>query len=87
MKKYWVTKTGEKIKISNMTTTHIINCIKMLENKYNHGEFMSYFGYSDGELEYFDKGIEDFTDRAIYEVFPIYTYLEEELKKRLVGIE
>lgn len=29
--KYWTTKTGEKLKIVDMETSHIENCIKMLE--------------------------------------------------------
>ena len=34
--KYWKTKDGKKLKITEMETSHIENCIKMLErNKSN----------------------------------------------------
>ncbi len=29
--KYWITQQGEKLKIREMTESHILNCIKMLE--------------------------------------------------------
>ena len=28
---FWTTRNGKQIKISDMTTSHIINCLKMLE--------------------------------------------------------
>ena len=28
---YWTTREGKKLKISDMATSHIINCLKMLE--------------------------------------------------------
>ena len=31
MAKVWTTNTGEKLKLSEMTTSHIINCIATLE--------------------------------------------------------
>src|ERR1035437_4248960 len=29
--KYWITQTGEKLKVKEMTTQHIENCIRMLQ--------------------------------------------------------
>ena len=36
--KYWKTKTGEKLLIKDMETSHIENCIKMLERKLSSGD-------------------------------------------------
>lgn len=30
---YWITKTGKKIKISQMKTNHILSCIKIIDKQ------------------------------------------------------
>lgn len=78
----WTTKNGKTLEISKMETSHILNCIKMLKRKYDHGYIMRQFGFSDGEIMYYDEAQEDITEQSIEEVFPIYVSLKKELENR-----
>ena len=46
MKKTWKTKEGKKLKIKDMTTGHIQNCIKLLE-KYDSHCFLNAYKFLD----------------------------------------
>lgn len=57
---YWTTKGGEKISIKDMTTEHIINCIKMLQKQIdtkNTARMVGIFGVAD-----------DQDDNIVYEI-------------------
>jgi len=48
--KYWTTREGTKLKISEMETDHIKNCMKMLErnlDKYNANVSRTVHGFDD----------------------------------------
>lgn len=82
----WKTKAGQAIKIKDMTSVHIQNCMRLLErNKCNEdmqvgawassmsGDMASYCAEQD-----FDNALEE----SVEERFPIYKAFECELKKR-----
>ncbi len=43
--KYWVTKDGKILRIKNMTSNHIQNCISMLEIRYTQEQLKRYATY------------------------------------------
>lgn len=46
--RYWITQSGEKLKVKNMTIVHIENCIKMLQKLLRSRPIeQSYMGNSD----------------------------------------
>jgi hypothetical protein len=65
----WTTKDGAEIPISQMTTAHIENCIKLMERS---GNTQSTFGG-------FDESGKPWADR---DVNPVYVALVEELEAR-----
>lgn len=66
---YWTTREGKKLKISEMGTSHIQNCMKMIRRK-----FPAMFIEED-IVDEFDA-IPPFYLRCVY------AYMEEELNKR-----
>lgn len=59
--KYWKTKKGEKLLIRDMETSHIENCIQMLEKKIKEGRTMViHAGGHDADDMYYDE--EDITE-------------------------
>ena len=78
---YWTTKTGEELKISNMKTSHIENCIKLLERNAKNGvHTMINCGYAP------DNDYIEYEENIIYgeEYLDITSYkeLNEELNNR-----
>ena len=53
--KYWITQTGEKLKVKEMTTQHIENCIRMLQKhiatKPERGYYMGISDYGEEWVE------------------------------------
>lgn len=44
--KYWITKEGDKLKLTDMGTEHILNCIGMLQKRFNEdGKAIAYREY------------------------------------------
>lgn len=76
MKRIWVMKDGTKIKIKNMETSHIKNCVKMLERKYKeHNNDLDHFWF---ELDGFNP---EFHKVDLSEC-PYLLAFEKELEKR-----
>ena len=80
---YWTTKKGEELEISNMETSHIENCIKLLERNAENGVNVIIRNSPDGDDDY---GIEEaytvygeeYLDSTPYE------RLKKELNKRKI---
>ena len=72
---YWTTKSGHKLKITEMTSDHIRNAIKYLENK---GTYTVDLGGVD--ITEIGRYEEDWTER------PIYKALYNELERRVLGL-
>lgn len=54
MNKIWITREGKKIDVKNMSTQHILNCIKALEeNRINFYVSLGYF--EDNDFQMFDE--------------------------------
>jgi len=66
----WTTKDGVEIPITEMTTSHIENCIKMMERS---GNTHSWF------YAFFDENGKPWADR---DVDPVYVARVEELEAR-----
>lgn len=87
-KRIWITKSGKKIRIKDMTTSHLYNTVKLLERKAKQyqqdlpypcfqGEMAQI--YADNEWDYItSKSIEDLCDL----MYPAYTSLVKEYSKR-----
>lgn len=71
---YWVTKSGEKILIRDMTDKHLINTIKLLTR--NGSDIIVYDGYDGDDKPYYD-----------IEPNPIYEALVGEADKRGLNYE
>lgn len=78
--KTWTTKDGETVKIKDMETSHIQNCIYFLEEKAREGVDVVYsFGWGENEYKEGDIGVR-FGDN--YLRITEYDYLKEELRER-----
>jgi len=90
MKRIWKTKAGEKLRIREMTTQHINNCIAVLERYNNrrllqaesfgmclHGE-QAIFSHEEMMWKLYDYGFEDDVDDYIFS-------FEQELERRIGG--
>ena len=71
MKLKWRTKTGEEIPITRMTTTHIENCIALMERTGNDGGLL--YTYDEDGMPWADQGRN-----------PVYDALVFELQRRIV---
>ena len=89
-KEYWTTKDGEKIAIEDMETSHIKNCIEMIDKSASGGlrGYRVYAPYGLTTAE--DVECASVTDATIYgeEVYKYfgkdkYNALKKELEKRL----
>jgi hypothetical protein len=91
MKKVWITKTGSRLKIRNMTTQHIKNCISFLY-KNREREFYSVVAASsmfspDSMASYYaEQGIDDYLEGEPDLEFNEYIIaFRHELKRRNDG--
>lgn len=81
MKHYWETKEGEKIEISQMETSHIENCIKLLERNAKRGvEVVLDYGYC-GDDNYMTGDV-DILEGKEYLKKTQYNLLKKELDRR-----
>lgn len=87
--KKWTTKDGSKLKICDMTTTHIKNCIKLLDRAFRREMDLSWGGLSSlqGEMAcYYAEGAVDAAEReGPVGMYPIYEDLQNELQRREEG--
>lgn len=73
----WITASGEKLKIEDMETSHIENCIRMLDKRINEAQdFMANWDWEFGMLSLADA--EDYKKKAVKKV----KAFKKELKRR-----
>ena len=89
--KFWTTKTGNKIRICDMSDSHLDNTIKMLERgaKARHGSLLNFYTFGpmpQGEMaqdcfdQEFDRLLEaEWTDF----LHPLYDNLIQEQQRRI----
>jgi hypothetical protein len=78
--KYWTMNNGGKIKISEMSDTHLINSVKMIERLAKEG--LKIYGgqyYGEGEDDFWEDEI---YGKDVYDEFPAYKSLWKEVKNR-----
>lgn len=81
MKTKWKCKDGTVIKVSNMTTNHLRNVIKFLEQKFADDPYCSPccgFATAEGDID-FD---EPESYESVEEKYPVYKSMKRELDKR-----
>lgn len=66
---YWITREGKKLKISEMETSHIKNCISLMEKKYP-------------SLKEEEDIVDEFDAIPPFPVQCVYIEMQEELNKR-----
>jgi hypothetical protein len=66
---YWITREGKKLKISEMETSHIKNCISLMEKKYP-------------SLKEEEDIVDEFDAIPPFLAQCIYIEMQEELNKR-----
>lgn len=82
MKHYWKTKDGAELDISTMETSHIKNCIRMLEKNAKTGAVTVWgVGYA-GDDDFETGEVETFYGKE-YLAATEYKWLVKELKSRL----
>lgn len=89
--KMWTTKTGEKIRIKDLTDSHLLNILKLLERAKS-GQDNIMCGYASmltGEIAtyYADRAVEEAMDETVEERFPIYEHLHTEAIRRKLLVE
>lgn len=91
MKKYWTMRDGTKAEISKMESSHILNCMKMLERNatkmklYAELDMLSYTPSGDGASYAFDCEIDSLSSMdniSFLRLHTAYESLEKELNKR-----
>ena len=92
MKKIWITKDKQHIKIKDMTTSHIKNCVRMIETYYERREHEIYMSglkaltFLNGEIaiQSVENGLNDLEENG-YQEEKLDNFLEafeHELSKR-----
>ena len=83
MRETWTMKDGREINICDMETSHIENCIKMLERNAEEGvEYSINLGYDgDDDFQTYDEGVMYGKE---YLKTTQYNELKKELKKRKI---
>lgn len=91
MKRIWITKTGQQLKIKDMTTEHIKNCIKVLHRYHSavQSSMCDFGNLLQGEIaqETFDNQLADlyengWEDKAEEFIYTFEQELEERKKRR-----
>lgn len=87
--KKWTTKSGEKIRVKDMTDSHLVNTIHFIE-RYKGKVEMSMMRFADSmvaDMASFisEQNYEAFAEQDTGEAFPIYQDMIEEAYKR--GLE
>jgi len=81
--KTWITRDGDEIEISKMTTQHLVNTINFLEKKSKVGvEVVVSYGYED-DNNYMTGDTEILFGQDYLDSVEEYKDLKEELKKRI----
>lgn len=80
MKRVWVTKTGERLRIRRMETSHIVNCVRMLE-RYQEARILNLSSCGSmlhGEIAQadFDFHFEQLLEEGFPEDDPVEQYLD-----------
>ena len=75
---YWTTTKGKKLKISEMETSHIKNCIALMDRKFTRAINMA---MNTGE------DFDEFSCPHLSYVCTLYNALVEEYNKRIQGAE
>ncbi len=91
--KLWTQKNGEKIRICDMTDSHLVNAIKFLNKKANNNRFEIPYPSFQGEMaQYYaesqhdnmmEANVEDLTE----EMYPLYSDLMDEAERRKLIVE
>jgi len=79
---FWITKSGTRISIRKMTTEHLINTIKYIDNLASNGLLIQSgsWGYDTDDMEYNEWML---YGKDVYKQFaPKYEVMNNELEKR-----
>jgi len=87
VKRIWIMKSGEKIKIKDMTTKHIKNCIKLLKkyhsNKFSHILQFANTLQSEIAIETIENEIDDIVENGFNDEAKEYILsFKKELERR-----
>lgn len=85
-RKFWTTRTGDKLRIKDLTSSHLQNILLFLERaKFDQDSHMAYSAaLAQGEMAsyYADQEAENAAKETVGERFPIYADLCKEAKRR-----
>lgn len=82
---FWTTRNGERLNIRDMETSHLRNCLRLLERrKESHVKRISLLPEPSGEMAQlaFEGELEAAMDSSVEELFPVYGKIKEELLLR-----
>ena len=82
--KTWTTKDGKVIPIKDMTDSHLLNSMRMLERQHLHITSTAMFPQLNGDIaqDMAEQAWFEAQDSAVDEIFPIYGDLWEEAFNR-----
>jgi hypothetical protein len=81
----WKTKDGRKLWIKDMTTSHIRNCMRLLDRSKDNAIFnVLSLPYPNGEMaqDCFDRELDELENAETADLYPVYTSFVKELEKR-----
>ena len=80
----WKCKDGREIPISEMTTEHITNSMRMLERMHKQTLMDISFPCFQGEMAqmFAEQEFDRLMDSEVEDLYPAYKHLRKELKKR-----
>lgn len=85
-RKMWTTKTGEKIRIKDLTDSHLLNILKLLERaKFGQDNMIAGLAcMMNGEMAqyYAEQDANNAAQESVDERFPIYEDLHDEAVRR-----